>query len=256
MGSQIAPPPIRLAILETDTPIPSVQAKYDNKGYGAVFTDLFRKACGGSDEALRAALDLSAHDVVNQYETAYPDPETIDAVLITGSKHNSFEDHEWILRLVNYTRRLLEGGRVRVIGVCFGHQILARAMGAKVGRSVRGWELSVVPMSLTEQGKKLFGKDTLRIMQMHRDIVHEHPQGTLPLATTDVCAVQGFYVPGRVIAVQGHPEFTEYIVSEVLRMRHDQKIFGDALFEDAIGRAADEHDGVLIAQAFIKFLRE
>lgn len=161
MGSQITPPPIRLAILETDTPIPSVQAKYDNKGYGGVFTDLFRRACGGSDEALRAELDLSAHDVVNQYETAYPDPETIDAVLITGSKHNSFESDEWILRLVQYTRRLLEGGRVRVVGVCFGHQILARAMGAQVGRSVRGWELSVVPMTLTEQGRKLFGRDNL-----------------------------------------------------------------------------------------------
>jgi GMP synthase-like glutamine amidotransferase len=160
MGSQPTPPPIRLAILECDTPVPAVQAKYNNGGYGAVFTDLFRRACG-SEEALRSQLELSAHDVVNQYETAYPDPETLDAVLISGSKHNSFESDEWILRLVQYTRRLLEGGRVRIIGVCFGHQILARAMGTEVGRSVRGWELSVVEMNLTEQGKKIFGKDTL-----------------------------------------------------------------------------------------------
>ncbi|KAH6659104.1 class I glutamine amidotransferase-like protein [Truncatella angustata] len=254
MGSQPTPPPIRLAILECDTPVPSVQEKYDNGGYGAVFTDLFRRAT--APEPVESVLELSAHDVVNQYETAYPDPEALDAVLISGSKHNSFESDEWILRLVQYTRRLLEGGRVRVIGVCFGHQIVARAMGAEVGRSVRGWEISVVEMALTEQGKKIFGRNTLKIQQMHRDAVFAHPEGTIPLAHTDVCAVQGFYIPQRVIALQGHPEFTEFIVTELLHLRHGQKIFSDELYEDAIGRVGNEHDGVLIARAFLKFLRE
>lgn len=95
-----------------------------------------------------------------------------------------------------------------------------------------------------------------RIQQMHRDAVYAHPEGTIPLAHTDVCAVQGFYIPGRVIAVQGHPEFTEFIVTQILNMRHEQKIFSDGLYEDAMSRAAKEHDGVLIAQAFLKFLNE
>ncbi|KAK6082651.1 GMP synthase [Seiridium cupressi] len=254
MGSQPTPPPIRLAILECDTPVPAVQEKYNNGGYGAVFTDLFRRAT--APEPLESQLELSYHDVVNQYETAYPDPESLDAVLISGSKHNSFESDEWILRLVQYTRRLLEAGRVRIIGVCFGHQIVARAMGTEVGRSVRGWELSVTEMQLTDQGKKIFGKDTLRIQQMHRDAVSAHPQGTIALAHTDVCAVQGFYIPKRVIAVQGHPEFTEFIVTRILHMRHEQKIFSDGLYEDAMSRAGKDHDGVLIAQAFLKFLHE
>lgn len=160
MGSQPAPDPVRLAILAADTPNPAVEAKYGD--YGGVFTHLFKRACAALDppQTVESQLDLSVHDIVNDL-SAYPDPETLDGVLITGSKHNSFEDDEWIQRLVQYTRRLLEGGRVRVVGVCFGLQIVARAMGTEVGRSVRGWELSVVEMGLTDEGKRIFGKETL-----------------------------------------------------------------------------------------------
>lgn len=166
MGSEAtpAPRPLRLAILEADTPVPGVLAKYGR--YGAVFAHLFRQAC--APEPLESQLALSSHDVVGD-PASYPDPETLDAVLITGSKHSAFEDDDWILRLVAYTKRLLEqpadrpDGRppVRVIGVCFGHQIVGRAMGAPVGRSDRGWELSVVDMALTDEGKRIFGGETL-----------------------------------------------------------------------------------------------
>lgn len=289
MGSQSFARSVRLAILECDTPVPAVQEKYNNGGYGAVFTSLFEKAV--APETLPSQLELSYHDVVNDFETAYPDPETLDAVLISGSKHNSYEDEEWILRLVEYVRKLVEGGRVRVIGVCFGHQILARAMGSKVGRSTKGWELAVVEMNLTEDGEKIFGRKTLvshheesccdarcstaesqnsengiqtwlttvcsqRIQQMHRDVVSSPPAGTVLLASTDACEVQGFYSPKRVMAVQGHPEFTAFIVSQLVKIRHDSKIFNDELYNDASSRAGNEHDGVLIAQAFLKFLRE
>ncbi|KAK7997843.1 hypothetical protein PG989_005883 [Apiospora arundinis] len=237
--------PLRLAILEADTPVPGVLAKYGK--YGSVFAHLFRQAC--APDSLESQLTLSAHDVVND-PSSYPDPETLDAVLITGSKHSAFEDHEWILRLVAYTKRLLEqpaarpDGRppVRVIGVCFGHQIVGRAMGAPVGRSDRGWELSVVDMALTDEGKRIFGGETLKIHHMHRDIVHEYPKGTIPPS------------PHRRLRHPGH--FTEDIMREILEVRHKGGILPDSVFEDAMSRAPDAHDGVAIARAFLKFLRE
>jgi GMP synthase-like glutamine amidotransferase len=61
--------------------------------------------------------------------------------------------------LVEFTKRLLDQNRIRIIGVCFGHQIIGRAMGAPVGRNDAGWEVAVLPMDLTERGKKLFKKD-------------------------------------------------------------------------------------------------
>ncbi|KAK8079632.1 hypothetical protein PG997_007450 [Apiospora hydei] len=291
MGSEPTPAqrPLRLAILEADTPVPGVLAKYGK--YGSVFAHLFRQAC--APEPLESQLTLSSHDVVHDLDS-YPDPETLDAVLITGSKHSAFENDEWILRLVAYTKRLLEapardredGGRapVRVIGVCFGHQIVGRALGAPVGRSDRGWELSVVDMALTDEGKRIFGGETLEerrdsdsnsskqdpVTDLSRTPPTLHtenpphaprhhprvPQGHHPLAHTAVCATQAMYIPQRMIALQGHPEFTEDMVREILEMRHDGGIIPDGVFEDAIGRVANAHDGVAIARAFLKFLRE
>lgn len=77
------------------------------------------------------------------------------------TEHNSYEDVPWINRLVEFTRKVIEDGRVRLVGICFGHQIVGRALGAKVGLSSKGWEIAVCNMDLTEQGKKLFGKDKL-----------------------------------------------------------------------------------------------
>lgn len=170
MGSLGIPSPVRLAILETDTPVPGIQKKY--KSYGNVFKYLFERACASLSppQPLDSQLQLSFHDVVND-PTSYPRPDAIDAVLITGSKASAFESLDWIERLVQYTKLLLEGGRVRVIGVCFGHQIVGRALNAEVARNERGWELSVVEVDLTQEGKDLFGLEKL--------VSH-----TIPLITT------------------------------------------------------------------------
>jgi GMP synthase-like glutamine amidotransferase len=75
--------------------------------------------------------------------------------------HNSFEDVPWINTLVDFTARILKQNRIRIIGVCFGHQIVGRAMGVKVGRNDDGWEAAVHDVDLSEKGKQLFGKDKL-----------------------------------------------------------------------------------------------
>ncbi|KAJ1333179.1 glucosinolate gamma-glutamyl hydrolase [Microdochium nivale] len=271
MGS--APPPIRLAILETDTPVPGIQAKY--KTYGGVFRHLFSRALSlpadpdsssSLDDPALSPLRITHHDVVNgDFAAAYPDPRDIDAVLITGSKHNSFDPDPWIEHLVRYTRGLLlpvEGGedeekskvKVKVVGVCFGHQIVGRALGGEVGRNDRGWEISVVPLELNDEGKKVFGRDTLRIHQMHRDAVLTLPPGCTPLASTAACDIQAMYIPGRMISVQGHPEFTEDMVREILQLRKYGGVLADDIFQDGMRRVADEHDGVEIARVFLRFL--
>jgi len=174
--------------------------------------------------------------------------------LLTSEEHDSFENHPWIVKLVDFTKTVLAQNRVRMIGVCFGHQIVARALEVKVGRSNRGWEASVCKVDLTPKGKELFGRDQLMIHQMHRDIVYDYPPTVERLGTSPICEVQGMYTTKRLITVQGHPEFNEQIVRELLATRHEQGIFDDVLFRDMIGRVANEHDGVAVAGAFLKFL--
>lgn len=80
---------------------------------------------------------------------------------LTNPEYSSFEDEAWIITLVEFTAKLLQQDRVRIIGVCFGHQILGRAMGVKLGRNDDGWEVAVNDVDLSEKGKQLFGKETL-----------------------------------------------------------------------------------------------
>lgn len=91
---------------------------------------------------------------------------------------------------------------------------------------------------------------------MHRDIVQTFPAGAIPLGSNDFCEVQGMYEPGKYITVQGHPEFTEDIVSEILFNRHTVGVFTDEVYEDAMKRAPIPHDGVAVGKAFLKFMRE
>jgi GMP synthase-like glutamine amidotransferase len=152
--------PLRIAILETDTPVEPIRAKYGD--YGSLFTGLLK---AGAD-ALKhegvsstSGLDISSFDVVTAQE--YPKLDDVDGILITGSKYNSFDNDPWILKLVEFTTEVLKQRRVRLIGVCFGHQIIGRTMGVKVDRSDKGWETSVVAVDLTKRGQEIFGRSSL-----------------------------------------------------------------------------------------------
>ena len=91
---------------------------------------------------------------------------------------------------------------------------------------------------------------------MHRDIVTSVPKDAVNLGATDRCDIQGTYCPGRFITVQGHPEFTNDIVTEILTARHAVGIFTDDEYKDMMARVNNEHDGVLVAKAFLRFAAE
>lgn len=167
MGSAVESP-LRLAILEADTPQPTTKAKYG--GYGGVFTALLTAAGRALDppQELDQLVTITAHDVVNDLNS-YPSLDDVDALLITGSRHTAFDDDEWIKKLVSFTKAAVDSGRVRVVGVCFGHQIVGRAMGAKLGKSDKGWEVAVTDVDLTEEGKKVFQMD--KMVRIFRPVI-------------------------------------------------------------------------------------
>jgi GMP synthase-like glutamine amidotransferase len=91
---------------------------------------------------------------------------------------------------------------------------------------------------------------------MHRDIVFSYPEGVEKLGASPRCLVQGMYKKDRFISVQGHPEFNEGIMVELVKTRNKQGIFADEQARDALERSGKQHDGVNIAKAFLRFLLE
>ena len=91
---------------------------------------------------------------------------------------------------------------------------------------------------------------------MHKDIVCQYPPLVEKLGSSPLCDVQGMYTPKRLITVQGHPEFDKDIMIEILKGRRDQGILDEKLYQDAVSRAGDSHDGLDVAAAFLRFMKE
>ncbi|KFG77555.1 GMP synthase [Metarhizium anisopliae] len=234
--------PFRLAVLECDTPVPSVEKELGS--YGAIFETLLSKRKGVDFRLLK-------YDVVRQH--TYPSTGDVDGILITGSKHTAFADDAWIVQLVSYIRSVLNTSRTPVVGICFGHQVIARALGATTAVARGGWEVSVSRVDLSPDGQKLFGASSLNLHQMHRDEVASVPEGLVCLGSSARCPVQGMYKRRAVLSLQAHPEFDGFIMEQILRARRDQGVFGEDMFGEAVGRAGDAHDGTLVAGTICDF---
>lgn len=91
---------------------------------------------------------------------------------------------------------------------------------------------------------------------MHRDIVFEVPEGCVNLGYSPNCAIQGLYMPRRILSVQAHPEFNQFIMTHLCEARHDGGVFDDDLYRDGLARAEKPHDGELLGRKIVKFIEE
>lgn len=156
-------------------------------------------------------------------------------VVITGSPASAYDDDPWISRLLALIREA-HGRGVPLLGICFGAQCVARALGGQAAPNPQGWDLGLVELALTDAGRRwppLAGApQPLRILQSHQDIVSEPPPGAVVLAASPRTPVEVFTVGERVLCLQGHPEMDRAEVRELLEKRRDRGLL------DA-GRAAE-----------------
>ncbi|KAF7979323.1 hypothetical protein HWV62_42729 [Athelia sp. TMB] len=235
----MSPTPIRIALLICDTPLDSVVKSYGE--YHSIFSALLTRSL--PEGVSKDSFVLDPYDV--EHKMQYPaDLGEYDAIMLTGSKSSAYEKLEWIDKLVAYVREVAEQApRVKMIGICFGHQIIARALGGSCVPN-DAWEMGPSDVQLNDLGKQIFGgRDTLRIQQCHRDIVPAVPTHPFPfqgLGSTPRCANQGMvlFTPApdsipaaevdegaallrriRIFTVQGHPEFHRAIVRRIIDAR-------------------------------------
>jgi GMP synthase-like glutamine amidotransferase len=133
-----------------------------------------------------------------------------DGWLITGSRHGVYEDHPWIPPLEQFIRDAF-AARVPVVGICFGHQIVAQAMGGKVERYAGGWAVGATDYD--------FGGERLRLNAWHRDQVVKVPEGAQVIATNEFCTNAALLYDDRALTVQAHPEFRPEFVDGLMKTR-------------------------------------
>lgn len=191
------------------------QMNSSHQDYNRLFVDLLGEQ--SFDYRHWAVLDGNFPDSVND----------ADAWLITGSRFGVYEDHAWIPPLEQFVRDVF-AAQIPMVGICFGHQLIAQALGGKVEKFSGGWSVGRVEYDLDQQ---IFGDAGLAhtnatpsdqqtpLMAFHQDQVIEPPDSARTVGRTEFCHHAALAYGESILTLQPHPEFDKRFISGLLDAR-------------------------------------
>jgi len=235
---------MHLCILENDDLDPPLAQRYSR--VAAMFERLFAQA------GYQGRIDtFSARH--GQYPVSFA---AYDAVLLTGSRADSFSDEPWVVTLREQVARLLQDQH-KLLGVCFGHQLIAHCLGATVQRAPRGWRVGRQAYDWLGAPEHLGlapGQAAqVALLASHQDQVLALPPGATLLATQADCPVAAYALGDQVFCIQPHPEFTPEVSAFLLDKR--RALMGEPLYEQSMGSLSEPHDGLALARFMIRFVQ-
>ena len=177
------------------------------------------------------------------------DEDVFDAYCITGSRHSAYESLAWISELEALIRRLHQQQQT-IIGLCFGHQIIAQALGGTVAKHDRGWNIGLQATELNDQAKQ--EKDRLHLIYSHQDqIVAPAPEATV-LGSSTNCKYAIANIGHHILSFQGHPEFTVEFAEALYRSR--EALYQPAQYQHAMRSLSNQHDNQTASRWIIDFI--
>jgi GMP synthase-like glutamine amidotransferase len=196
---------------------------------------------------LRTADPDAICDVFHTPEGEYPEDFTrYDAVVLTGSHADAFSDEDWVVELRRRVTALI-AARTKIVGICFGHQVLGLCLGAPVGRAECGFTIGRVAYRWHGQEDASYG-----LLASHQDQVKALPAGANLLASSEACPIAGFTYGDHVLSLQPHPELDEAIVANIVELRRET--LGERA-DAALASMAAPHDGAAIGAMITAFIR-
>ncbi|XP_051150178.1 gamma-glutamyl peptidase 5-like [Andrographis paniculata] len=170
------------------------------------------------------------------------DLEKYDGFVISGSPHDAHGHEDWVLELCILLQTLFDMQK-KVLGICFGHQILCRALGGKVARSCSGWDIGVRRVKFiedfhfsiflsTDYDQRII-PPTLSIIECHQDEVWEVPSGARVLAHSEKTGVEMFTFGENILGIQGHPEYNKDILNNLIDRLHSNNSIDIVFVENA-----------------------
>lgn len=217
---------LHIGILRTDSVLPRFQEEFGD--YPAMFRQVLSRVAGES-------VTFHVYDVEHG---EYPEHlDECDGYIITGSKKSVYDDEPWIHGLKDFVVRLHEN-QAKTVGICFGHQMIAHALGGKAEAASSGWCVGVHESRLVSRAGFLSPAiEKFNLLSSHKDQVTLLPPGAELLATADSCPNASFRMGDHMLTFQGHPEFCKGYSKALMDFRVD--ILGEKY---AVGIASLERD--------------
>jgi len=232
---------MKLGILKTDAVRPEWVPEFGE--YPDMFIGLLRKADPG--------LEFRVYDVE---QGEYPaDIDEVDAYLITGSKSSVYDDKPWIATLMDFVREL-HRRRKKLVGICFGHQLVAHALGGRTEKSSKGWGVGLHTHRFSETPDWHDGEDPdLAILVSHQDQVVKNAEGARVLASSEFCENAVCQIGHHILTFQGHPEFVPGYSREIMEFRRE--MIGEPVYEQGVASLAIAPQRERVARWILNFLK-
>ena len=180
-------------------------------------------------------------------------PAECDAYVCTGSRYSVYDQRDWIPPLGEFVRKVREA-RVPFVGICFGHQMLAQALGGQVARAPQGWGVGVHEMSIVGPEPWMRPERVAcRLQYMHGDQVLALPPGARVLARSEHCEVAMFRVGETMLGIEGHPEFSGAFNEALIRARREH--IGIETADRALAGVNGPTDSPVVGKWVAEFLR-
>lgn len=175
------------------------------------------------------------------------DPTQADGWLISGARHGAYEGHDFIAPLEDFIRTANDK-KIPMVGVCFGHQIIAQALGGTVEKASVGWTIGRYEYDFQDLGH-------LHLNAWHQDQVITPPPGARTLASTPTCPHAALQYDSHILTVQPHPEMTGPIIAEYVRLRRGTSTYPDTVMQRALEKTTKPTDEAVVAGEFARFLK-
>lgn len=229
-----------LGLLESDVLYPDLVDDYSS--YGSMICQ--------SLSALDKHLEFRHYHIQNG---EFPENlNECDAYLITGSKTGVYDNEHWLEPLEQWIKKAYNN-KVRMLGICFGHQMLAHSLGGHASKSDKGWgvgnhmtNILHLPIWLNDDS------DAYQLIYSHKDQVESLPPRGKVLASSDFCEYAAWYISDQVLSFQGHPEFTPEYFRRLLERRRDD--VGSELLDQALKSIDQPNDSEKILRWMIEFI--
>ncbi|MCF6233972.1 MAG: type 1 glutamine amidotransferase [Rhodobacteraceae bacterium] len=177
-----------------------------------------------------------------------------DGWLITGSRYGAYEDHHWIPPLEDLIREI-HARALPMIGVCFGHQIIAQALGGKVEKFQGGWTVGRTEYEIEYETEYDMGGQKLAVNAWHQDQVTRRPDGARVLARNETCENAVLAYGDVIWTIQPHPEMSSEFVDGLIRFR-GRGLVPDHLLDAAQARNELPNSNADIATLMIDFFKK
>ena len=234
---------LRLGLLRCDDPVPELAQQHGT--YAQMFAETLSQ--------VEPNLELSVFSLPDGEWPTEAQLTEFDGWLTTGTRASVYDDVTWIEQFAELVRTMHQR-KIRFFGICFGHQMIAHALGGKVTRADHGWTVGAHQWQISSpRGWMDPPAEAIRLLHSHQDQVIEPPPGATVLAGTPSCPVTMMELGDHFVGMQGHLEFGPEFVRPLYQSRVE--LMGAEVVEAACNSLADPLQRDTAARWIINFFR-